>query len=83
MDAAVVATEMTGTRPEHTAGGDAADPFGGRDLEPSLLVAVTLGGVTLAWGSGAGRGAWTAVVRRSPAPVTCASSTDNAWLNRL
>jgi len=59
MDAAVDGNEPTGTRPEHSAEGDAVDPFAGRDLEPPLLAALTLGGVALAWGAGAGRGAWT------------------------
>src|SRR4051812_27887009 len=60
MDAVLVAHEMTGNRPEHPAKGDEVDPFGGRDLEPPLLLALTLLGATLAWGSGDGRGAWTA-----------------------
>jgi EAL domain-containing protein (putative c-di-GMP-specific phosphodiesterase class I)/GGDEF domain-containing protein len=75
MDAAVVGNEMTGTRPEPAAEGDAVDPFGGRDLEPPLLIALTLGGVTLAWGSGAGRGAWTAA-------GTLGVLAGSAWLAR-
>src|SRR6478735_5879577 len=75
MDAAVVGNEMTGTRPKHPAEGDTVDPFGGRDLEPPLLVALTLGAVTLAWGSGAGRGAWTAA-------GTVGVLAGSAWLAR-
>src|SRR4051794_4350354 len=75
MDAAVVASEMTGNRPEHPGEGDEVAPFGGRDLEPLLLLAVSLAGATLAWGSGAGRGAWTAT-------TTLAVLAGSAWLAR-
>jgi EAL domain-containing protein (putative c-di-GMP-specific phosphodiesterase class I)/GGDEF domain-containing protein len=75
MDAVVVAHEMTGNRPENPAKGDEVDPFGGRDLEPPLLLALTLAGTTLAWGSGAGRGAWTAA-------GTLGVLAGSAWLAR-
>ena len=78
MDAAVDGNELTGTRPEHTAGGDPAhraDPFAGRDLEPPLLAALTLGGVAMAWAAGAGRGAWTAT-------ATVGVLAGSAWLAR-
>ncbi|HYJ74487.1 MAG TPA: diguanylate cyclase, partial [Kineosporiaceae bacterium] len=75
MDAAVDGNELTGTRPEHIAGGDAADPFAGRDLEPPLLAALTLAGVAMAWAAGAGRGAWTAT-------ATVGVLAGSAWLAR-
>jgi EAL domain-containing protein (putative c-di-GMP-specific phosphodiesterase class I)/GGDEF domain-containing protein len=75
MDAAVAANEMTGTRPEHAAEGDAVDPFGGRDPEPPLLLALSLGGAAIAWGTGAGRGAWTA-------SATLGVLAGSAWLAR-
>jgi EAL domain-containing protein (putative c-di-GMP-specific phosphodiesterase class I)/GGDEF domain-containing protein len=75
MDAAVAANEMTDTRPEHAAGGDEVDPFGGRDLEPPLLLALAFGGAAVAWGAGAGRGAWTAA-------ATVGVLAGSAWLAR-
>jgi EAL domain-containing protein (putative c-di-GMP-specific phosphodiesterase class I)/GGDEF domain-containing protein len=75
MDAAAVANELTGNRTEHPAQGDELDPFDGRDLEPPLLLALTLAGATLAWGSGAGRGAWTAA-------GTVGVLAGSAWLAR-
>jgi EAL domain-containing protein (putative c-di-GMP-specific phosphodiesterase class I)/GGDEF domain-containing protein len=76
MDADVVATVSTGTRPDHAPQRGIAGPLGTHDLEPPLLAALTVGGVALAWATGAGRGAWTAV---GTVGVLAAS----AWLARI